>query len=167
MTEHSPVGYTAAEQAAVHDELKEFLGSDDGDSDDEEDEDYVDDGEEDDDGDSDSEEEPAAVGSPESRKRKREGDEAEDEGEGAGTSHLAQRLKRSAGNDGEDASKQDTAFTTAAKDEDGSYNYSNENSHPTENADYDEDELEREMLEAFEDGGYDENAEDAIGADDG
>ncbi|KAE8557246.1 hypothetical protein EYB25_001952 [Talaromyces marneffei] len=172
MTEHSPVGYTAAEQAAVHDELKEFLGSDDDDdddSDDEEDEDYVDDGEEDEDADNDSEEEeePAALASPESRKRKREGDEeteGDGEDEGSGTSHLAQRLKRSAGDDGEDTSKQDSITTTAARDEDdGSYNQSSY----TENADYDEDELEREMLEAFENGDYDDNAEDAIGEDNG
>ena len=164
MTEHSPVGYTAAEQAAVHDELKEFLGSDDDDSDDEEDEDYVDDGEEDDDAGNDSEEEPAALASPESRKRKREGDEeAEGESEGAGTAPLAQRLKRTAGDDGEDTSKQDTMITTRPSDEDDSYNQSSY----TENADYDEDELEREMLAAFENGDFDENAKDAIGADNG
>lgn len=164
MTEHSPVGYTVAEQAAVHDELKEFLGSDDDDSDDEEDEDYVDDGEEDDDADNDSEEELAVPASPESRKRKREGgEEPEAEGEDADIAPLAQRLKRSGNDDGEVTSKQDTVNTTGTGDEEESYNQGNS----TENADYDEDELEREMLAAFENGDYDERAEDAIGADNG
>ncbi|EED19432.1 RNA Polymerase II CTD phosphatase Fcp1, putative [Talaromyces stipitatus ATCC 10500] len=166
MTEHSPVGYTAAEQAAVHDELKEFLGSDD-ETDDEDDKDYVDDEEDDDEAEgNNNEEDPAAT---DTRKRKRDGDE-ETESEGTGTSRLAQRLKRSPGaDDDEDMSKQGaTIIPGTAKDEDdGSYNYSNETNDPTENADYDEDELEREMLAAFENGDYDENAEEAIGADNG
>lgn len=171
MTDHSRVGYTPEEQVAVHDELKEFLGSDDDTGDDEDDEDYVEDEEEDDEGNA-SEKEPAApAAAGKSRKRKREKNETGDEvsvaSEESG-SRLAQRLKRSEDDDNKSKESQAAADRSAnvTRDQDpGSFD-DNEVDY-AENVDYDEDELEREMLAAFETGEFDENAEETIGADNG
>lgn len=155
MTEHSPVGYTEAEQAAVHDELKEFLGSDDDSGDDEDDEDYMEEEDEDEDEDGgegeddddnaangkETTEGAAALQSPGWRKRKREkDDEAEYDTEGSSFTHLAQRMKNNLPEDSQAKQRNDDVVVPPV---------SQGESGPTEDADFDEDELEREMLEAF------------------
>lgn len=174
MTEFSPVGYDENEQAAVHDELKEFLGSDD-------------------ESESDSEAsflatEPTTPG----KKRKREdlgeseGEEQEgeegDEDEAHG-SRLSQKIKRSHERTTglktvANADTTDSSETPAAADEDGEGDggtedqdaggEGNEAGYSIEvNPEEEDDELEREMLAAFEDGDYDEKAEEDVAAENG
>ncbi|KAJ9193788.1 hypothetical protein DTO164E3_7717 [Paecilomyces variotii] len=174
MTEFSPVGYDENEQAAVHDELKEFLGSDD-------------------ESESDSEAsflatEPTTPG----KKRKREdlgeseGEEQEgeegDEDEAHG-SRLSQKIKRSHERTTglktvANADTTDSSETPAAADEDGegdggtedqdASGEGNEAGYSIEvNPEEEDDELEREMLAAFEDGDYDEKAEEDVAAENG
>ncbi|KAL1962079.1 hypothetical protein VTN77DRAFT_607 [Rasamsonia byssochlamydoides] len=162
MTAHSPIGYDAEQQAAVHDELKEFLGSD-AESESELDEDEI------------------FLGSESSKKRKREGedeDQQRDEDEALG-SRLAQRIKlsreRSSGlkevetavtepvddqAGGEDEGVPDPTTTGADRDLDGGDGY-------PEDPDDDDDALEREMLAAFEDGNFSQVAEDEVAAENG
>jgi RNA polymerase II subunit A C-terminal domain phosphatase len=164
MTDHSRVGYTVEEQAAVHDELKQFLGSDD-ESDDEDDEDYNDDEE------GEADKAPVTLGAANSsRKRKREEREGTEESKNGGEEngiHLAQRLKRSS--EYENTLKESSAVgiptrTAAGAGDEADGSYGGIEDGYAENADYDEDELEKEMLVAFENGDFDESAE-AIGAD--
>jgi RNA polymerase II subunit A-like phosphatase len=125
-SEYSAIGYDVDEQAAVHDELREFLGSDDDESESDADT---------------SEAEPVAA---ESRKRKRGTDSEDDE-----TASLAHRVKPSRPSTLKQAVGQDDNEEAAlAGSQDGEQA-------PVENPDDDEDELEREMLAAFE-GDYDE-----------
>ncbi|KAJ5941148.1 hypothetical protein N7516_001316 [Penicillium verrucosum] len=171
LDETSPIGYDADEQAAVHDELKDFLGSDD---------------------ESESDNESVAdETSTGGKKRKRNeatesGTDEEESGDDDGDDHdkqgsrLSQRIKRSyerntklreitsapaPGSDQvspdlpktpvvEGASDSDTAGTSGPKPE-----------YP--DPDDDDDELEREMLAAFEGGGYDSQAEADAAAENG
>ncbi|GIJ87755.1 carboxy-terminal domain (CTD) phosphatase [Aspergillus pseudoviridinutans] len=173
LNETSPIGYDAEEQAAVHDELKEFLGSDD-------------------ESESDSEVSLLATG----KKRKR-GDESQgtdedesdgsqgEEGEMAG-SRLSQRIKRSYERTTglKEVATADTTSTAelthtslpkerGAGDTDEALNEPQEPaargqdvSYPEDPADED-DELEREMLAALEEGDYDPKAEEEIAAENG
>lgn len=169
LTEHSPIGYDAEQQAAIHDELKEFLGSDD-------------DGSE-----SDSE---ASSGGSEpptpTKKRKRDAGEGEgeDEPEGgdegdvdAAGSRLSQKIKRSherstglktvANIDSRGPSELPGQKVQAMDDErmdvDGTDAPATmADDQPEDDAeDHDDDSLEREMLAAFEDDNWreDENLE--------
>jgi RNA polymerase II subunit A-like phosphatase len=173
MTDHSPIGYDAEQQAAVHDELKDFLGSDDESGSDV-------------DGDDDS---GMFLGSESSasKKRKREGDaEPQDEDEdNAVGSRLSQRIKLSRGRtsglkevasavtdpakgEGEDEGEGEGAGDETTwdnwdgrdPDRDGPDGY-------PEDPDDDDDALEREMLAAFEDGDYNEAAEEEIAEENG
>ena len=163
--ETSPIGYGADEQAAVHDELKEFLGSDD-------------------ESESDNEtglDESAATG----KKRKRgegpndAGDEesGEDDGDSdAQGSRLSQRIKRSyerstSLREMANASGFETTESTGPDevepDAEKAYTGRREDDGYPENPDDDDDDLEREMLAAFEDGSYDDQAEKDIAAENG
>ncbi|KAH8692648.1 putative RNA polymerase II CTD phosphatase Fcp1 [Talaromyces proteolyticus] len=137
--EYSPIGYDADEQAAVHDELREFLGSDN-------------------ESDTDASEIESVMGA-ESKKRKREGGEDTDDGASEGTdSRVPQRLKVSgAGRStsaGEGGNEEKETWTGSQQRDDG------DDDANVDNPDDDEDELEREMLAAFEDGEYDESGGD-------
>jgi RNA polymerase II subunit A-like phosphatase len=168
LDETSPVGYDADEQAAVHDELKDFLGSDD-------------------ESESDTEsllDEPTA-GKKRKRNEETESGTDEESGDDDGEDHdkqgsrLSQRIKRSyerntklreitsapaSGSDQispdpkapvvEGVSDSDTAGTIGPKAD-----------YP--DPDDDDDELEREMLAAFEGGGYDSQAEAEAAAENG
>ncbi|CRG85964.1 RNA polymerase II subunit A C-terminal domain phosphatase [Talaromyces islandicus] len=134
------IGYDADEQAAVHDELREFLGSD---------------NESESDADASEAESVAGV---ESKKRKRDdadGDQDQDE-----TAPLAHRIKIS----GTASTRPSTLKQTVGQDDDGGDNEEGdwpggqdvEEQATAQNPDDDDDELEREMLAAFEDGEYDE-----------
>lgn len=163
MNELSPIGYGAEQQAAVHDELKEFLGSDD-------------ESESDLDGDGDHD---LSLGGSESkkRKRKREGGEdpggpSQDDAEGP-ESRLAQRVKLSRERTSHlkevtsvvtpDANPDDGEDLEGVEEGDGG----DWDDGDPENPDDDDDELEREMLAAFEDGDYDEAGEAEIAAENG
>ncbi|KAJ5382730.1 hypothetical protein N7517_000641 [Penicillium concentricum] len=162
LDETSPIGYDADEQAAVHDELKDFLGSDD-------------------ESESDTEsllDESSTGGKKRKRNEETEsGTDEEESGDDDGDDHdkqgsrLSQRIKRSyqrntklreitsapaSGSDQispalpktpvEGVSDTETAGTSGPKAD-----------YP--DPDDDDDELEREMLAAFEGGGYDSQAE--------
>ncbi|KAL2865763.1 protein-serine/threonine phosphatase [Aspergillus lucknowensis] len=178
-TEISQIGYDQDQQAAIHEELKEFLGSDD-------------------ESESDSEaswaerdEAPPTV-SP--KKRKRE-DGADDESDTSNSdtqtepgdvpgSRLSQRIKRSyerstglkkvatatgtapgtGANTATDVETPDISFPET--DEEAAASRKPEASYPEDPVE-DDDELEREMLAAFEEGEYDSHAEEEIGAENG
>ncbi|KAL2014218.1 hypothetical protein VTN00DRAFT_1743 [Thermoascus crustaceus] len=162
LTEHSPIGYDAEQQAAVHDELREFLGSED-ESESDSDLSFL-------------------AGEPPTptRKRKREeGDEIEDElregedesvegkEEPAPSSRLAQRIKlsheRSTGlKEVAHAGLGEPAETPTEPEEVGE-----EGGAGYPDPDDDDDELEREMLAAFEEGDYDEKADEDVTAQNG
>lgn len=150
----SHIGYDENEQAAVHDELRDFLGSDD---------------------ESESDNEAWTAELPaENKKRKRDhgldganGDEpAEDEDdEDKQGSRLSQRIKRvyerSTGL--REVSTAVPADMDTPRPGNQGINASEENGQDDgypENPDEDEDDLEREMLAAFEDDQYDSNGED-------
>ncbi|KAJ9481819.1 hypothetical protein VN97_g11643 [Penicillium thymicola] len=171
LDETSPIGYDADEQAAVHDELKDFLGSDDESESDNES--VVD--------------EPSTGG----KKRKRNeatesGTDEEESGDDDGDDHdkqgsrLSQRIKRSyerntklreitsapaPGSDQVSPDLPKTPVVEGASDSDtaGTSDPKPEYPHP----DDDEDELEREMLAAFEGGGYDSQVEADAAAENG
>lgn len=194
LTDTSQVGYDEEQQAAIHEELKDFLGSDD---------------ESESDSDMDLSQLTDEAGTNAGKKRKREGAQGNDEGEsdsgggvssndnndndendtpgGGAGSRLSQRIKRSherttglkevataEGTSGGAETATDTSLATeqqtvepeddmdveepAAKGQDVSY--------PEDPAD-DDDELEREMLAALEDGDYDAKAEEDIAAENG
>lgn len=156
--EMSPVGYDEEQQAAVHEELKEFLGSDD-----------------------ESESDSDVPESP-SKKRKREGEgdkkneEFEDDSDTQG-SRLSQRIKRSY----ERSSGLKKTATTTAMAEPAPLPAENEGldepepgqeedasrGAPMTYPEEENDELEREMLAALEDGSYDAKAEEDIAAENG
>ncbi|PWY84533.1 hypothetical protein BO94DRAFT_536089 [Aspergillus sclerotioniger CBS 115572] len=161
MDQTSPIGYDEEQQAAVHEELKEFLGSDD-------------------ESESDSDVSLVDEMGP-SKKRKREegegsGDEemdsAGEEGDVPG-SRLSQRIKRSyerstglkemasAGTEGATA-----ASTTADEADEAPATQGPAGSSPVDPAEED-DELEREMMAAFEDGDYNSEAEEQIANENG
>ncbi|KAJ6021359.1 hypothetical protein N7540_006863 [Penicillium herquei] len=144
----SPIGYDEDEQAAVHDELKEFLGSDD-------------------ESESDTDawgEEPTAA----SKKRKRgEGNDGaadqesiEEDDEDQQGSRLSQRIKRSYERS-TGLREVSSAAPVEQQERDGKAEPGDipDDGYP-ENPDEDEDDLEREMLAAFEDNEYDENPEE-------
>lgn len=167
LSDHSPIGYDAEQQAAIHDELKAFLGSDD-------------------DG-SESDSEASSTGSEPStptKKRKREGgdDEGEDEQEGgddgevdAAGSRLSQKIKRSherstglktvANVDSRGSTELPGQEVRAMDDEGMDADGANapatiaDDQHDDDAEDHDDDSLEREMLAAFEDDNW---AEDEI-----
>lgn len=166
--ETGPIAYDDAEQALVHNELKEFLGSDD-----------------------ESESDSEAWGEEQvqsSKKRKRgegeattdeesRGDDDDEESDAQG-SRLSQRIKRSyerstglrevATASGAETDDQRPAgphdeegdAEKAGTDRDRDQGY-------PEDPDDDDDELEREMLAAFEDGDYNSKAEEDIAAENG
>lgn len=170
LDEMSPIGYDADQQAAVHEELKEFLGSDD-------------------ESDSDNDASNLAEDSSEaSRKRKREG--GEDAGEGTTDedlddtqgSRLSQRIKRSyerstglkemstAGGISVAESTQPPLPAEEGDDEPNDPENPDEGGSRGQDMTYPEeedDELEREMLAALEDGDYDSQAEEKIADENG
>lgn len=177
LNEMSPIGYDADEQAEVHEELKEFLGSDD-------------------ESESDTEIPPIPDESEApSRKRKRDAPEGDDEkhesDEGEETdmqgSRLSQRIKRSYERstglrEVATASGASTLESTEAEappqTEEGDNKEEEEEGpdEPDKDAsggppqsypEDEDDELEREMLAALEDGDYDSKAEDDIAAENG
>ncbi|KAK2754010.1 Carboxy-terminal domain (CTD) phosphatase [Arachnomyces sp. PD_36] len=166
LTEHSPIGYDAEQQAAIHDELKAFLGSDDEESE--------------------SDSEASSIGSEPStptKKRKREdaGDTGDDDVEGEDAeedthgSRLSQKIKRS--------HERSTGLKTVANvDSRGSSSLPGSEVRPMDDErmdvdgggtgavatltddlreddadDHDDDSLEREMMAAFEDDDWEEN----------
>ncbi|KAE8352580.1 hypothetical protein BDV28DRAFT_134850 [Aspergillus coremiiformis] len=165
LDEHSPIGYGEEQQAAVHEELKEFLGSDD-------------------ESESDSEISSWTEEATSTKKRKRneglEGggdEESQDEDDPPG-SRLSQRIKRSyersTGLKEVATAGPSQAFSvpTESNDED-TQNQPEESASqdyiatsPEDPAD-DADELEREMLAAFEDGDYDAKTEEDVAAENG
>ncbi|KAL4810259.1 hypothetical protein BDV18DRAFT_130608 [Aspergillus unguis] len=184
LNEMSPIGYSEDEEAAVHEELKEFLGSDD-------------------ESESDSEaswleqNEPPPTSNPDLKRKRDDGSEADDgstetqseAGDAAG-SRLSQRVKRSyerstglkevasAGPGSETNSGTGTANTDSdtaddipevafPETEEEAVASRNPDAHYPEDPVEDDDELEREMMAAFEDGGYDSQAEEEIGEENG
>lgn len=166
LDETSHLGYDADEQAAVHDELKAFLGSDD---------------------ESESDSEPSFLmdESTTGRKRKRDdrtetetdkelapegGDQLDMQG-----SRLSQRIKRSYERSTSLRAVATTSYDPASdrlaqpgeeEADIASAWRGHEVSFPEDPAD-DDDELEREMLAAFEDGDYDPRSEEDIAAENG
>ncbi|KAJ5674026.1 hypothetical protein N7462_009465 [Penicillium macrosclerotiorum] len=163
LNETSPIGYDEDEQAAVHDELREFLGSDD---ESESDTDALGD-------------ESAAAGKKRKRGENNGGDSEEDSADDDGDddnqgSRLSQRIKRSyerstglrevatAGSGSEMSAGAEGEEMDAETDA----NHSPNDGYP-EDPDDDDDELEREMLAAFEDRNDEEGAEADAVADSG
>ncbi|KAB8202856.1 FCP1-like phosphatase phosphatase domain protein [Aspergillus parasiticus SU-1] len=168
LDEHSPIGYDEDQQAAIHEELKEFLGSDD-------------------ESESDSEVSSWAEEATPNKKRKREegsegGDEEESQEEGDQPgSRLSQRIKRSyerstglkeVATAATDDPAQESPVAPESNDE-SAQKESDEpasqdlNANLPEDPAEDDDELEREMMAAFEDGDYDAKAEEDIAAENG
>ncbi|KAE8141189.1 hypothetical protein BDV38DRAFT_268837 [Aspergillus pseudotamarii] len=168
LDEHSPIGYDEDQLAAVHEELKEFLGSDD-------------------ESESDSEVSSWAEEATPNKKRKRDegaegGGEEESQEEGdQPRSRLSQRIKRSyerstglkeVATAATDDPAQKSPMLTESNDE-GAQKESDEPASQDLNANFpedpaeDDDELEREMMAAFEDGDYDAKAEEDIAAENG
>lgn len=165
LNEHSPIGYDAEQQAAIHDELKAFLGSDDEDSE--------------------SDSEASSLGSePPTPTKKRKRDDADDTGdddvegeddEDTHGSRLSQKIKRS--------HERSTGLKTVANvDSTGSSSLAGSEVQPMDDErmdvdgggtgaiatltddqreddadDHDDDSLEREMMAAFENEDWDEN----------
>ncbi|KAL4768154.1 hypothetical protein BDW60DRAFT_133874 [Aspergillus nidulans var. acristatus] len=183
------LGFDQDEEAAVHEELKEFLGSDD-------------------ESESDSEaswmerNELPPTSNPDKKRKREDGTDTDDDennsdtqgsGEIAG-SRLSQRIKRSyerstglkevaSATSGGTGSNTDTGTATGTDtdtadaddvpevafpetEEEAAASRNPDSSYPQDPVE-EEDELEREMLAAFEEGGYDSNAEEAIGEDNG
>ncbi|OQE41234.1 hypothetical protein PENCOP_c005G03751 [Penicillium coprophilum] len=163
LDETSPVGYDADEQAAVHDELKDFLGSDD-------------------ESESDTEsllDEPSIGGKKRKRNEETEsGTDEEESGDDDGDdndkqgSRLSQRIKRSyerntklreitsapaSGSDQVSPDIPQTPVVEGVSDTETAGTSGPKADYP--DPDDDDDELEREMLAAFEGGGYDPQAE--------
>lgn len=165
LNDHSPIGYDAEQQAAIHDELKAFLGSDDEGSE--------------------SDSEASSTGSEPStpsKKRKREvGDEdGEDEHEGgddgeadAAGSRLSQKIKRSherstglktvANVDSRGSPELPGQEVRSMDDEHMDIDGGNapatlaDDQHDDDAEDHDDDSLEREMLAAFENDNWEED----------
>ncbi|RAL15429.1 protein-serine/threonine phosphatase [Aspergillus homomorphus CBS 101889] len=173
LTEQSPIGYDADQQASIHEELKEFLGSDD-DSESDSDASFM-------------EEAPAAPSTP-SKKRKRpedaqdeedEGDDNDETGRDPGArqnsghgSRLSQRIRRVYERPGTGLSQ---AVSSAANSESPSSETEEQVDAPSAPEqtvtmpapEEEDDELEREMMAAFDDGGFDETAEEKIAKENG
>jgi RNA polymerase II subunit A-like phosphatase len=175
LTEMSPIGYDAEEQAAVHDELKEFLGSDD---------------------ESESDSEASLLSLLATGKKRKRDDESQgtdeeeadssqgDEGDMAG-SRLSQRIKRSYERStglkevatADTTTEAELTHTSLPKERgEGDMDEVNEPEEPaargedvswTVAPEEEDDELEREMLAALEDGDYDAKAEEEIAAENG
>ncbi|KAJ5095391.1 hypothetical protein NUU61_004747 [Penicillium alfredii] len=171
--ETSPIGYDEDEQAAVHDELKEFLGSDD---------------------ESESDNEALTEESTMTSKKRKRGEGSEEGGDDELTgedgdetdlrgSRLSQRIKRSyerstglrevatATGSAADEPLSKLPRPTGPDDEEpdaeaAGARRGQELSYPEDPAE-DDDELEREMLAAFEDGDYDSAAEEEAAAENG
>ncbi|KAL4882830.1 hypothetical protein BJY04DRAFT_35756 [Aspergillus karnatakaensis] len=181
LTDMSPIGYDEDEEAAVHEELKEFLGSDD-------------------DSESDSEaswmdrDEAPPTSSPGKKRKRDDGTDTDDEENTSSDpqaeagnvpgSRLSQRIKRSYERttglkEVATAGSSSPGTVTAVEPREGaetpevSFPETEEEAAASQNPDSaypedpveDEDELEREMMAAFEDGGFDSNAEEEIEAD--
>ncbi|KAJ5827068.1 hypothetical protein N7447_003831 [Penicillium robsamsonii] len=162
LDETSPIGYDADEQAAVHDELKDFLGSDD-------------------ESESDTEsllDEPSTGGKKRKRNDETESGTDEESGDDDGDdldkqgSRLSQRIKRSyerntklreitsapaSGSDQVSLGLPETPVVEGVSDTETTGTSGPKADYP--DPDDDDDELEREMLAAFEGGGYDSQAE--------
>ena len=185
LTDMSTIGYDEDQQAEVHEELKDFLGSDD-----------------ESESETDNEMSQLADETGANKKRKREGQgdqdndseagssdnntDNEDESGMHGKSRLAQRIKRSHERStglkevatASSTSAAETSRTSLPTERTGANADENETdpeepaakgqdvSYPEDPVD-DDDELEREMLAALEDGDYDENAEGDIAAENG
>ncbi|KAJ5950792.1 uncharacterized protein N7479_009205 [Penicillium vulpinum] len=172
LDETSPVGYDADEQAAVHDELKDFLGSDD-------------------ESESDNEsllDEPFAGGKKRKRNEETEsGTDEEESGDDDGDDHdkqgsrLSQRIKRSyerntklreitsapaSSNDQVSPDRPQTPLVEGVSDSETAGTSSGPKADYPD-PDDDDDELEREMLAAFEGGEYDSQAEADAAAENG
>lgn len=148
LTETSHLGFDEDEQAAIHDELKDFLGSDD--------ESESDNEAMDEETNTASKKRKRGEGNTETDEESAEDDDDDDDETDKKGSRLSQRIKRSY--------ERNTGLrevATASSSEMGETRAepvrSNEDE-PNENPDDDEDELEREMLAAFEDD-FDDNAE--------
>ncbi|KAG0155149.1 hypothetical protein PDIDSM_722 [Penicillium digitatum] len=172
LNETSPIGYDADEQAAVHDELKDFLGSDD-------------------ESESDNEsllDEPSTGGKKRKRNEETEsGTDEEESGDDDGDDHdnpgsrLSQRIKRSY--ERNTKLREITSIIASSSDQvspdlpktpvvEGVSDSETAGTGSALRADYpdpddDDDELEREMLAAFEGGGYDSQAEADAAAENG
>ncbi|KAL4739664.1 hypothetical protein BDV11DRAFT_187073 [Aspergillus similis] len=183
------LGFDQDEEAAVHEELKEFLGSDD-------------------ESESDSEaswmerNETPPTSNPDKKRKREDGADTDDDENSSDTqgpgevvgSRLSQRIKRSyerstglkevaSATSGGTGSNTDTGTATGTDtdtaeaddvpdvtfpetEEEAAASRNPDSSYPQDPVE-EEDELEREMLAAFEEGGYDSNAEEAIGEDNG
>ncbi|EAU35124.1 conserved hypothetical protein [Aspergillus terreus NIH2624] len=166
LDEHSPIGFDDDELAAVHEELKEFLGSDD-------------------ESESDNESTVATEDVPSKKRKRGDGpdDDADEDGDSQGEeddmqgSRLSQRIKRSyerstglrevaTASTAEPSSEPTNAEQPApeAKEQPASQTPS---AGGPDDPDYDEDEFEREMLAAFEGADDDSKAEEEIAAENG
>jgi len=186
LTEMSPIGYDQDQQAAIHEELKDFLGSDD-------------------ESESDSEaswierDELPSTSSPGKKRKRDDGTDDENETSNSDTptesgdvpgSRLSQRIKRSyerstglkevatasfpgsapgtATGTGSNAdTDRDTPEVVFPENEEEAAASRNPDAAYPENPVEDEDELEREMMAAFEEGGFDSGAEEDIAAENG
>ncbi|KAL4897094.1 hypothetical protein BDV59DRAFT_169789 [Aspergillus ambiguus] len=162
--ENTPVGFDDDELAAVHEELKEFLGSDD-------------------ESESDNEYSFLTEDAPSKKRKRGEGtdDDTDEDGDSPGEeddtqgSRLAQRIKRSyerstglrevaTASTAEPSSEPTPAEPSAPEPQDEPASQEPSAGGP-DDPDYDEDEFEREMLAAFEDG--ESKAEEDIAAENG
>ncbi|KAL2815013.1 hypothetical protein BJX63DRAFT_391226 [Aspergillus granulosus] len=186
LTEMSPIGYDQDQQAAIHEELKEFLGSDD-------------------ESESDSEaswverDEPPPTSSPRKKRKRDDGTDDEDEASNSDTptdsgdipgSRLSQRIKRSyerstglkevatasvPGTAADTATATDSNSGTDRDTPDIAFPETGEEASASRNPDVafpedpveDDDELEREMMAAFEEDGFDSGVEEDIAAENG
>jgi RNA polymerase II subunit A-like phosphatase len=169
LDETSPIGYGADEQAAVHDELKDFLGSDD-------------------ESESDNESLPDETSTGTKRKRGEGADGTTDEEESGDDdgddsekgSRLSQRIKRSyerntklreitsaPARSDEASSDRPQPMVMEGEDSGSETVGSSQKTGQLGDPDDDEDELEREMLAAFEGGGYDSQLEEDVTAENG
>ncbi|GES58510.1 RNA polymerase II subunit A C-terminal domain phosphatase [Aspergillus terreus] len=166
LDEHSPIGFDDDELAAVHEELKEFLGSDD-------------------ESESDNESTVATEDVPSKKRKRGDGtdDEADEDGDSQGEeddmqgSRLSQRIKRSyerstglrevaTASTAEPSSEPTTAEQPAPEAQEQPASQTPSAGGP-DDPDYDEDEFEREMLAAFEGADDDSKAEEEIAAENG
>lgn len=183
----SHIGYDEDEEAAVHEELKEFLGSDD-------------ESESDNEASGPEQDEAAPTSNPEKKRKRDDGSDNDDQtsnpdprpesGDVAG-SRLSQRIKRSyerstglkevasaggsasentsgaATGNGIDSDTEETPNVAFPETEEEAVASRNPDAAYPEDPAEDDDELEREMLAAFDEGGYDPKAEEDIGEDNG
>ncbi|KAG2412191.1 hypothetical protein HFD88_009747 [Aspergillus terreus] len=166
LDEHSPIGFDDDELAAVHEELKEFLGSDD-------------------ESESDNESTVATEDVPSKKRKRGDGtdDDADEDGDSQGEeddmqgSRLSQRIKRSyerstglrevaTASTAEPSSEPTNAEQPAPEAQEQPASQTPSAGGP-DDPDYDEDEFEREMLAAFEGADDDSKAEEEIAAENG